>query len=60
MPAKARAAQRALAWVEAILSVVCRACRMSSAMEVSSRGRLVMASRCYPGSASRVNRFHRL
>jgi len=45
MPARARVAQRALAWVEAILSVVWRAWRIRSAMAVSSRGRLVTASR---------------
>jgi hypothetical protein len=60
MPAKARVAQPALAWVEAILSVVWRAWRMRSAMAVKSRGRLVTASRCCSGSASLVNRFHQL
>jgi hypothetical protein len=37
MPSRARAAQRALAWVEAILSVVWRAWRMRSAMPAGDR-----------------------
>lgn len=58
MPASALAAQAPAPWLEAMRSVVWRACRVRSAIAVSSSGRLVIASRCLSGSANRVNRFH--
>ena len=60
MPARARSHPSALACELATLSVVCRAWRLRSAMAESSRGRLVIASRCLSGSARRTNRFHQL
>ena len=60
MPESTLAAHPALACELATLSVVCLAWRLRSAMADSSSGRLVMASRCLSGSASRTNRFHQL
>ena len=40
--------------------VVCRACRARVAIAVRKRGRLMIDSRCRPGSARRMKKIHQL
>ncbi len=56
----ALAAGTDLACALAMVSVVCRAWRERVAMACSSKGRLVIASRCQSGSARRTKMFHQL